>query len=296
MKQYLNVFLFAALFAVSYGELKAQTRKVAKGAGAKTTAEKKPASANFTPREFGSVASVSDISDVKETSPEYQSLKNLIETNGVILTYADSTFRPKEPLRRGDFIVSFNSALDVIKKNADAGGFDSTGTGAYNTDQDVTNADEIKDLKESSVYYPAAQSLLARGIASPFKSKMLNPGATMSEEEVYSILKSTLGYNSPGANPYATAMTRSKFAMVLNNAVNLKLTQVNALTASRQDSLDDMRRQQEAMIKQQDKQRSDSLAKAAELSRIEAQRKEGEDWNKLSASEKRKQLKKQNSK
>jgi len=293
MKKYLKIIMLLALFGISYADIQAQKKKKSvKSSTAKTVKVK------FIPREFGTPASLIEISDLTDTTPGYQSVKNLVETNGVTLVYADNTFRPKDPLRRGDFIVSFNSALDAVKKATDAGNVDSSMISTYDKSQSyVTNVSEIKDLEQSSVYYPAAQSLIERwGIAAPFsKSKLLNAGAPMPEGEVYDILKQTLGYTSPGTNPYSTAMTRAKFAMVLNNAVNQKLTQVNALAAGRTDSLDDLRRQQEALIKQQDKQRKDSLAKEVELSKIEAQKKESEAWTKLSDREKRKQLKSQNS-
>ncbi len=294
MKKYVKIVMMIALFGISYSNIEAQKKKtVRKSTAKKTTAIK------FTPREFGTATTVADVKDVQDSSAEYQSVKNLVETNGVTLVYADSTFRPKEPLRRGDFIVSFNSALEAIRKSTDAGGVDSSIINTYDKNQSyITHVSEIKDLKESSIYYPAVQSLIEKwGIAAPFtKSKMLNAGATMPEGEVYDILKVTLGYTSPGTNPYASAMTRRKFAMVLNNAVNQKLTQVNSMASARRDSIDDLRRQQEAMLKQQDKQRRDSLTKEVELSKIEAQKKEAEAWSKLSDREKRKQLKTQSSK
>jgi hypothetical protein len=275
------------------GDIQAQKKKVVKKSSSKTTKVK------FTPREFGAPSSVSDISDISEANPEYTSVKNLVETNGVTLVYADSTFRSKDLLRRGDFIVSFNSALEAVKRSAATGGLDSSIINTYDRNQSyVTNVSEIKDLNESSVYYPAAQSLIEQwGIAAPFtKTKLLNAGATMSEGEVYDILKSILGYTSPGTNPYATAMTRGKFAMVLNNALNQKLVEVNTIASAKTDSLDNLRIQQEALLKQQDKQRRDSLFREAELSKIEAKKKEAEAWNKLSDKEKRKQIKSQSSK
>jgi hypothetical protein len=290
MKTYLKIIMLVALFGVLHGDIQAQKKRTLKKSTTKTTTIK------FTPKEFGTPASVSEVKDENDSTPEYSSVKNLVENNGVQLVYADSTFRPKDLLRRGDFIVSFNSALDAVKKVTDAGGLDSSIINTYDRNQSyITHVNELTDLKESSVYYPAAQSLIERwGIAAPFsKSKMLNAGAPMPERDVYDILRVTLGYNSPGANPYSTAMTRAKFAMILNNALNMKLSQVNAMATAKTDSLDDLRRQQEALIKQQDKQRRDSLAKEVELSKIEAQKKEAEAWTKLSDREKRKQLKAQ---
>lgn len=283
--------IFVTLFALVYGDSQAQQKKVVK----KTIIKPAPKD-KFIPREYGAPASVADVTDVTETSAEYESLKNLIEISGVTITYADNTFKPAEPLRRGDFVVSFNSALEAVKKAADSGGLDSSLINTYDKNQSyITSAAEIKDVTESSVYYPAVQSLIEKwGIAAPFtKTRLLDAGAPMSESEVYDILRVTLGYNSSGANPYASAITRSKFATVLNNALNLKLSQVNSLATARADSLSDLRMQQEAMLKQQDKMRRDSLAREVELSKMEAQRKEGEAWKKLSDKEKRKQLKSQ---
>ncbi|MEO6329550.1 MAG: S-layer homology domain-containing protein [Ginsengibacter sp.] len=290
MKKYVKIIMLLALFGVTYGDMQAQKKKTIKRSTVKTTKVK------FTPKEFGTPASLSEVTDVNDSTPGYQSIKTLVETNGVTLVYADNTFRPKDPLRRGDFIVTFNSALDAVKKATDAGGVDNSVINTYDKSQSyVTSVSEITDLQESSVYYPAAQSLIERwGIAAPFsKSKLLNAGAPMTEGEVYDILKQTLGYVSPGTNPYSTAMTRAKFATVLNNAVGQKLVQVNTLAVAKTDSLDDLRRQQEALIKQQDKQRRDSLTKEVELSKIEAQKREAEAWTKLSDKEKRKQLKSQ---
>jgi hypothetical protein len=247
----------------------------------------------FKPREFGTPTSVADITDEADSTREYSSIQNLVENNGVTLSYADSTFRPKEPLRRGDFIVSFSSALDAIKKAADAGGVDSSVvTSNYDKSQSyVTSMNEITDLKENSIYYPATQSLVEKwGIAPVSKTKSLNAGEIMTEGEVYDILKSTLGYTSPGTNPYTKAMTRGKFAMILNNAVNEKLSQINEMASVRTDSLDNARRQQELALKQQEKQATDSLTRPAEQSKIDAQKQQAEAWTKLSEREKRKQI------
>lgn len=285
--------MLTTLLGIVYGSTEAQKKKVIKKSVSKTSAVK------FTPKEFGTPSSVNDVKDLKETDPAFESVKNLVETNGVQLVYADNTFRPKDPLRQGDFIVSLNSALEAIKKSADASGADST---VFNTKDNsqpyVTSVNDIKDLKESSIYYPAAQSLIEKyGVGSAFtKSKTLNAGATVPESEVYDVLKTTLGYTSPGTNPYSAAMSRSKFAMVLNNAVNQKLSQVNAFTSGKNDFADSLRREQNALIKQQEKQTKDSLTKQAELSKIDVQKKQAEAWTKLSDREKRKQIKSQGSK
>jgi len=295
MKKFAKIIMLGLFAVVLFGDVQAQKKVHAYNKKAKKST--KNATVKFTPKEFGTMTSVSDLRDESDSTREYASVKNLIETNGVTLAYADSTFKPKEPLRRGDFIVSLNSALDAIKKSADNNGLDSstsivnTNTNTMDSSQsNVASVSDIKDLNENSIYYPATQSLIEKWHVVPVtKNKLLNAGEVMTESEVYDILKTTLGYTSPGTNPYSKAMTRGKFAIILNNAVNQKLSEVSALSTTRQESLDSVRRQQELTLKQQEKQKTDSLAKEAELSKIEAQKKESEAWTKLSESEKRKQ-------
>jgi len=145
------------------------------------------------------------------------------------------------------------------------------------------------------VDYPATQAWIEQwGIAAPFtKAKVLNPGSVMTEAEVYDILKVTLGYNSPGINPYTNGMSRDKFAIALNNAISQKISQVNDIAATRKMAADDERRSQELAFQLAEKQRKDSVAKEIELSRMDAQRKEAEAWSKLSDKEKRKLAKSQ---
>ena len=290
MKKFVKVIMLGLFAAMLFGDVQAQKKKYKKSASAKKTTVK------FTPKEFGTLTSVADLRDESDSTREYTSVKNLIENNGVTLVYADSTFQPKAPLRRGDFIVALNSALEAVEKSAESNGLDSSAsllnTGTVDSNQsDVASVSDITDLNESSIYYPATQSLIEKWRYVPVtKNKLLNAGQVMTESEVYDILKTTLGYTSPGSNPYSKAMTRGKFAIILNNAVNQKLSEVNALSTTRQESLDSVRRQEELTLKQQEKQRIDSLAKEAELSKIEAQKKESEAWTKLSEREKRKQI------
>ena len=287
MKKFLKLAMLGLFAVMLFGDVQAQKKKYKKSSSKKTAVVK------FTPREFGTITSVSDLTDEADSTKEYASVKNLIEGNNVTIAYADNTFRAKEPLRRGDFIVSLNSALESIKKSAETNSLDSSYTIVTPFDKDqsyVTSVGDIKDLNESSIYYPATQSLVEKwGVAPLSKNKTLDAGAVMTEGEVYDILKATLGYNSPGVNTYSKAMTRGKFAMVLDNAITQKLSEVNQMAGTRTDSLANTHWQQTLATKQQEKQRADSLMKESEMAKIEAQKKEAEDWTKLSEKEKRKQ-------
>ncbi|HUS02524.1 MAG TPA: hypothetical protein VMY77_12390, partial [Chitinophagaceae bacterium] len=233
-------------------------------------------------RNFGSPSSVSGITDIADSAADYQSLSNLVSLYGTTITYADNTFRGKEALRRGDFIVALNSALNNLKSKMDAAGvtdttlfntYDRNRGGAY-----LTSISQVKDVPENSIYYPAARSLIERwGIAAPFAlNKTLSPNSTISEKEVYDILRVTMGYNSAGVNPYTTSITRSKFAIVLNNALTQKLTEINTLAYAQQVKRDEERKRQLDSLQRVDMLRKDSIAKEIQLRKQEAAKKEEE--------------------
>lgn len=268
------IFAIALLFSFT---VNAQTKKVT---SKKSSSNK--VSIKAVDRNFGMATTISAITDIIEADVAYSGLKNLLENYGVILTYADNTFRGKEPLKRGDFIVALNSALNSLRSQMEAGSVsDTTLFNTYDRNRNgsyLTSISQVKDLTESSIYYPAAQSLIEKwGIAAPFgMNKSLNANSAVPEKEVYEILKAVMGYTSSGVNPYATAMTRSKFAVVLNNAVIQKMTQINTIRTAQQLIRDDERRRQMDSLKRVDMMRRDSVAKEIQLRKIEAAQKEEE--------------------
>ncbi|MGI8581887.1 MAG: hypothetical protein ACR2KX_06820 [Chitinophagaceae bacterium] len=261
------------------------------GQNKSVSTKKKPVGNNtvvikLTERNFGSPASVSEVTDIIESDAAYESLKNLIENYGVTITYADKTFRAKESLKRGDFIVALNSALTNLKGKMDAAAIDTTLFNTYDRNRAgayLTGVAQVKDVSEKSIYYPAAKSLIEQwGIAAPFAlNKTLNANSTMPEKEVYDILRVVLGYNSAGVNPYSSAISRNKFADVLNNAITQKLTEINTLHSMQQAKRDIERKQQLDSLQRVDKLRKDSIAKEIEIRKQEAAKKEAEARNKL---------------
>ena len=273
------VVLFAFFLSDASAQKKSSTTK-------KTVITKTTKTAAYTPKEFGTQKSISDITDLDAPNPAYESVRNLIENSGVTIAYSDNTFKPKEPLRRGDFVVALNSAFVSLREPLRAAGIDSSVINTYDRNRGgayLTSIDQVKDVPATSYYYPAAKSLLERwGVGAPFTlTKTLNPTSTISEKEVYDILKATLGYSSAGANPYTTAMTREKFAIVLNNAVSQKMTTVNSMVSQKRMLADEERRKQEMIIQQQEAARKDSVAKEIEMRKAEAARQEAEARKKL---------------
>lgn len=237
-------------------------------------------------RNFGAPASISEITDIIESDPAYQSVKNLVENYGATVTYADNTFRGKELLKRGDFVVGLNSVLNNLKSKMDAAGLDSTLINTYDRNRGgayLTTIAQVKDITETSIYYPASKSLIERwGIAAPFAlNKTLMANTTMPEKEVYDILRVTLGYNSAGANPYTSGISRSKFAIVLNNAVSQKNTEINSLRSVQMAKREEERKRQMDSLQRVDMMRKDSVAKEIELRKQEAAKKEEEARKKL---------------
>ncbi|MEP6597313.1 MAG: hypothetical protein ABJA71_15280, partial [Ginsengibacter sp.] len=133
--------------------------------------------------------------------------------------------------------------------------------------------------KEESIYYPATQSLIEKwGVAAPFtKAKKLNAGTPMTEKEVYDILNVVYGYDNTGMNPYTGNMSRAKFATVLNNAIAVKLQQVNDLK-DKKDAEEEQVKQQEKMkiateLKASQQMKRDSLNNAYKAEQMEIERK-----------------------
>src|SRR5665647_2294781 len=110
MKSYLKIILPVVLMFLFAG-VQAQKKKVT---AKKTTVSNNTVVIKMPQRSFGSPASVSEITDITVADAAYESLKNLIENYAVTITYSDNTFRGKEILKRGDFVVAFNSALNNL--------------------------------------------------------------------------------------------------------------------------------------------------------------------------------------
>ncbi len=254
----------------------------------KTKIKTKPAP-KFVEQHFGTPSSFTDITDVADSNKSYNSVKSLVDKH-ITLTYDDNTFRGNEPLRRGDFIVALNSSLDAIKNVAVENGIDNLASTNNSVAPDsstaidmanktnTTGSGEFTDLQEGSVYYPAVHSLMEKGVTAPFNnSKILNPGATMSEKEVYDILNQVFNYDKSGMNPYATLITRNKFAMVLNNAVSNKLQQEYAVIDQKNAQAEQLRQQEKTRMQnemqQQEQMRKDSLNSAYQAEQQEIEKK-----------------------
>ncbi len=158
------MLLIVLIFLVT--DMKAQKKKVTTKKAANTVTIK------ATTKNFGTPGSVSQITDVTEADPVYASLKNLTENYGVIIAYDDNTFKGKEPLKRGDFIVALNSALVNLRSKMDAAGLDTSLINTYDRNRMgayLTSINQIKDVPENSIYYSAAKSLIERwGIGESF--------------------------------------------------------------------------------------------------------------------------------
>lgn len=266
------------------GNVNAQTKTKIK---TKTTATSK-----FVEKSFGTPSSVMDVTDIPDSSKAYNSVKSLLDKH-VTLTYDDNTFKGNEPIRRGDFVVALNSSLDALKQVAADNGIDSafnvTNTSsngnmsaasvAENTTVPTDNMSTgFTDVQESSVYYPATQALMTKGVSAPFAdSKKLNAGAAMSESEVYNALNKVFGYDKSGMNPYAKTMSRGKFAMVLNNAVSNKLMEEYAMIDKNNAEADQMRQQEKEKMAQemtsQEQMRKDSMNNAYKAEQMEIEKK-----------------------
>ena len=99
----------------------------------------------------------------------------------------------------------------------------------------------------------------------------------MSEKEVYDILNQVFNYDKTGMNPYATSMTRNKFALVLNNAVSNKVQEEYTLIDQKNAEAEQLRQQEKTRLAnemaQQEQMRKDSLNSAYQAEQQEIEKK-----------------------
>ena len=273
------ILLLICLFALEF--VSAQKKGTPRHTSLRTSA-KRPIT--VLERSYGTPTSITQIIDVPENNPAYETLKNLIENYNVPITFSDNMFHGKEALKRGDFIISLNGAFNAVKKASIDAGIDTSLVNTYDRNRSyITTVKDIKNLPSSSIYYEPAQSLIEKwGVAAPFtKSKMLNANSTVSETEAYDILMVTLGYHSAGINKLNEAISRDKFATILNNAVAQEVSLINSLHSVKQALLDAERRRQQDSINTAEIIRKKAIAKEIEAQKAEAQRKEVEARAKL---------------
>ena len=230
-------------------------------------------------KEFGSPHSISDVKDVLENNDAYNALKDLIEKHQVTIVYADNSFLGNANLKRGDFVVSYNSALDRIRDATKSAGLDTTLINTYDRNKAyITSVTQVRDIRPGDIYYNAVQSLLESwGINAPFtKAALLNANALFYEDELYDILRVTLGFEYGMGKPGHVAVKRYRFAIILDDALNLKMQQIGVLAGEKKAMDDAEKSRVKAIIQQIEQNRRDSVSKEIEMRKMEAQKKEAE--------------------
>lgn len=233
---------------------------------------------------YSNPGSISDVKDILVNNSAYNALKDLIEKYHVTMVYDDNSFRGNANLKRGDFVVSYESALQSIRQATQRDSLDTVLVNTYDRNRAyVTSVTEIKDLKPGSIYYVAVQSLLEEwGINAPFtKAAVLNAQSLFYQNELYDILRVTLGYQYSGIVSKKTSLTRNRFAIILNDALNQKMKQIDSLAADKQAKAESEKAKVNTIIKQIEQNRRDSIGKEIEARKVEAQKKEDEARKKL---------------
>lgn len=236
-------------------------------------------------RGYSQPQSIDDVKDVSKNSETYNALKEIVERYHVTIIYDDYFFRGNDNLKRGDFVVSFASALESIRTATKNAMLDTVLVNTYDRNKAYINSvSEIKDVKPGSIYYPSVRSLLEDwGINAPFtKAGVLNAQSLFYEDELYDILRVTLGYRYSGILPKKTPVKRNRFAIILDNALDQKMKEIDELNSQKQAKENAEKAKVDSLIKQTEQTRRDSISKEIEERKIEAQKKEYEARKKLS--------------
>jgi hypothetical protein len=270
MKYFVKLSLAATLLFLFSHFAKSQSKKSTISVKAHT---------NVTEKGFGNPQSISDVKDVLENNEAYNALKNLIENHHVTIVYAGNSFLGNANLKRGDFVVSFNAALDRIKDATKNAELDTSLVNTYDRNRAyITSVTQVKDIQPGSVYYNAVQSLLEEwGINAPFtKAALLNANSLFYEDELHDILRVTLGFEYGNVKPGKVSVKRNRFAMILNDALNFKLQQIEVLEGEKKAREEAEKVRVNAIIQQIEQNRRDSVSKEIEMRKMEALQKEAE--------------------
>jgi hypothetical protein len=270
MKSLVKVSFFITLAILFSGLTEAQNKKNTVALKAQTRNPEKG---------FGHPQTIGEVKDVLENNDAYNALKDLIENHRVSVVYADNSFLGNANLKRGDFVVSFNSVLEQVKDATKNAGLDTSLVNTYDRNKAyITSITQVKDVQPGSVYYMAVQSLLEEwGINAPFtKAGVLNANSLFYEDELYDILRVTLGYDYGTFTPKKVAVPRFRFAIALDNALNQKIKQIQQLESEKKSRDDAEKARIGAIIQQIKESHRDSVSKEIEERKIDAQKKEEE--------------------
>ena len=275
MRQFIKAFFFIVTLISLVGISGAQNSKAATKSGTHL---------QQTQKGFGNPQSIGEVTDILENNDAYNSLKDLIESHHIIIVYNDNSFLGNAKLKRGDFVVSFNSALEVIRHAITSADLDTSLINTYDRNKAyITSVTQVRDIKPGNIYYTAVQSLLEDwGINAPFtRAALLNSQSLFYQDELYDILHVTLGYDYGILKPKKISITRYQFAKALDDALQQKLAQVQMLANEKKAKENAEKARVDSIVKQIEQNRRDSVSKEIEARKAEAEKKEIEARKKL---------------
>lgn len=275
MRQFIKAFFFIVTLISLVGISGAQNSKAATKSGTHL---------QQTQKGFGNPQSIGEVTDILENNDAYNSLKDLIESHHIIIVYNDNSFLGNAKLKRGDFVVSFNSALEIIRNAIANANLDTSLINTYDRNKAyITSVTQVKDIKPGNIYYTAVQSLLEDwGINAPFtRAALLNSQSLFYQDELYDILHVTLGYDYGILKPKKISITRYQFAKALDDALQQKLAQVELLANEKKAKENAEKARVDSIVKQIEQNRRDSISKEIEARKAEAEKKEIEARKKL---------------
>lgn len=93
----------------------------------------------FIPSGVAKLIPSSEFGDIRPTDPEFPAVQSVVERYGINVGFPDRTFRGKQPLTRGDFVIYLSEAMDRINEFLAAGTADVLDVAKINNDLDVVS-------------------------------------------------------------------------------------------------------------------------------------------------------------
>jgi len=85
------------------------------------------------------VTSISEFGDIRPTDPEFTAVQSVVERYGINVGLPDRTFRGKQPITRGDFVIYLSEAMDRVHELLAAGTADTSDVARINNDLEVVS-------------------------------------------------------------------------------------------------------------------------------------------------------------
>ncbi len=188
---------------------------------------------NFIPKinveNYFSPTNIGEFTDIENTSPYYESVKNLTDNYKIGFGYSDNKFHENAPLTRGDFAHFLRLTIDLLFKRAKESNKLPNNINLIRVfnPQNVNSVNLIKDIDKKQPFYRSVGILLQTyNIALVNKELKFQNTNPMTTNEIIDLWTNIFGKETVPVNFEKTQngeqiFTRGEFALFLNESMQV---------------------------------------------------------------------------